>query len=62
MGNECITKTILRQAIRLFDKTLKPYRGMWDAHVRKGITLMDKEDLYETQICFNQPTEIPHSF
>ena len=64
MGNECITKANDPQAaIRSFDKALKLYPEYVDAWVRKGITLMDMEDLYEAQICFNQAVRLsPHSF
>ena len=64
MGNECITKAKdYNAAIRNFDKALKLYPEFIDAWVRKGVTLLDLNDNYGAQTCFNEAVRLsPASF
>ena len=59
MGNECVTQARdSRAAIRCFDKALKLDPTFVDAWVRKGITLLDLNELYEALVCFNEAVRI----
>lgn len=64
MGNECITKARdPRAAIRCFDKALKLNPSFVDAWVRKGITLADLNEDYDTLVCLNTAVKLsPLSF
>jgi tetratricopeptide (TPR) repeat protein len=64
MGNECITKAGDGDAaIRNFDKALKLNPTFVDAWVRKGVTLLDMDDIHGAQTCLNEAVRIsPLSF
>lgn len=64
MGNECITKARdPHAAIRNFNKALKMNPLFVDAWIRKGITLMDMDELYDAHMCLNEAVRIsPISF
>ncbi|MDL2265991.1 AAA family ATPase [Parabacteroides sp. OttesenSCG-928-G07] len=64
MGNECITSAHdPRAAIRNFDKALALDASFVDAWIRKGVTLMDMEENYDAQVCFNTAIKLsPRSF
>jgi tetratricopeptide (TPR) repeat protein/energy-coupling factor transporter ATP-binding protein EcfA2 len=64
MGNECITKAKdYKAAIRNFNKALKLYPDFTDAWIRKGVTLLDLDDTYAAQTCFNEAVRLsPASF
>ena len=59
MGNECITKAHDSDAaIRCFDKALKLNPVYVDALVRKGVTLNDREEVYEAFACFDKAVKM----
>lgn len=64
MGNECIVSyKDHRAAIANFNKALELDPTFVDAWVRKGVTLYDQEDYYESMKCFNRAIELsPNSF
>ncbi len=63
MGNECITQAHdERAALANYNKALELCPDYVDAWVRKGITLFNMDDLYESENCLNtavrlRPTE-----
>ncbi|MCC8153877.1 MAG: tetratricopeptide repeat protein [Tannerellaceae bacterium] len=64
MGNECITKARdSHAAIRNFDKALKMNPLFVDAWIRKGVTLLDMDELYDAHVCLNEAVHLsPLSF
>ena len=64
MGNECITKAHdPAAAIRSFDKAIALCPDYSDAWVRKGVTLFDMGDHYESLACISQAYRLsPNSF
>ncbi|NDW09449.1 AAA family ATPase [Dysgonomonas sp. 520] len=64
LGNECITSyKDHRAALANFDKALELDPSFVDAWVRKGVTLYDRKDYYEADICFNTAIRLsPCSF
>lgn len=59
MGNTCITEAHDSQAaIRNYDKALELCPTMVDAWVRKGVTLMDMQDLHEAMHCLRHAVKI----
>lgn len=64
MGNECIVSyKDHRAALANFNKALELDPTFVDAWVRKGVTLYDQNDFYESMRCFNKALELsPSSF
>ncbi|GHU56332.1 helicase [Bacteroidia bacterium] len=64
MGNECVIKAKdPRAAIRNFDKAIKLNPSFVDVWIRKGVTLMDMDDLFAAQTCLNEAVRLsPLSF
>ena len=59
LGNECITKAHdIRAAIANFDKALALDPLLLDAWVRKGVTLMDSDNLQEAAQCLNEAVRL----
>ena len=63
LGNECITKAHdTRAALANFDKALTLDPSFLDAWVRKGVTLMDIDDLSGAAQCFNEAIRLSPLF
>lgn len=64
MGNECITQAHdPKAALRCFEKALKLNPTYVDAWVRKGVTLLDLDEVEEAYGCLNQAVRLsPKSF
>ena len=59
MGNDCITQAHdIRAALANYDKAIELYPQYTDAWVRKGITLYNNKDYYETELCFNEAVRL----
>lgn len=64
LGNECIVSyKDHRAALANFNKALDLDPNYLDAWVRKGVTLYDRKDFYEADVCFNTAVKLsPMSF
>lgn len=64
LGNECITKAKdSRAALANFNKALSLDPTLVDAWVRKGVTLLDMDDINEAARCLNEAVRLsPRSF
>ncbi len=63
MGNECIVKAHdAFAALRNFDKAIDLYPEYTDAWIRKGITLMDLDDLNQAAECMNKSVALSPNY
>lgn len=59
MGNQCVTEAHnSKAAIRNYDKAIELCPTYVDAWVRKGVTLMDEQELEEAQRCLTKATKM----
>ena len=59
MGNECVTKFHdTKAALANYNKAIELYPNFTDAWVRKGITLLDKDEVEEAEFCLNHAVQL----